>query len=1149
MINHFFNENFREIRLTIDKHIIEDIGEKAGIQEICKDADIEFEGCVEDFISSVEGFCQWYTKYIGSTIMCPPSKDNQCKRCNKWCNQCNYTKKEKEGCDKSFRCINCKNCKYRTCVQKRKDVLAVANHVKDMSFYARDKEKYTIVGQDKKGLKQELPFFAIIIYVVCKFDNNKTQEWANVGEDISSNSRPYIIDLWKEISKFDPRFDPNASVYDRTNSEYEDYVGRILYHLPLSSSLRNKIQDAIYKSSSWKLLGTKSFWDILGYILSSLKDTKANEELNNILKSCFYANGYSGLSAKVSARKVQTVIEEFDIDEYEQKIAERRNSSDYSMTRTSGTFALGISFPEDEDEDSSIVLLTTVQQAVNEGGFYIKEGGSGTLGDYNTSYVRINNSTNAQIKEYSLVNKNYNIKPLPCEDVVFFYRYDDNLYIQTRIIIPAKSYFIAVRNGSTTIFENWCSKNDNKFDKYDVDETTDLFGKEWTVYYIKNINGQYYENKQENIDIINESTSIIKTGGITKNSSRDTYFINALPCFEVPEIYDINNVKIYMNLNGKVYDNYNTYIVGRKIIIDIEEMPIESNDVAYVDICFECDSKTKFPFDFKICGQSIVIDNDCIYKYDNKGAISEEEKSFYHGNFVGTKYRSENVTGNYPISKNEFELIPNNLYFTNLLAACCYDSSTAEITHDKFRKCVAYAATRSGIDIQRDKFISNVKHVMERAGILNINDRKCQAIVPSFMRVPFSVYLTQGTQLMMLCGCYTRAFIADLREFCKDHDIKMYVINKNYRSDEEALLPPIILLGHNFKPNAFGEKYKHKFDVLNDYDFALSLINIMPEYNDIKALFSFVHDDTTQFLSALDSPKTNLFPRMISISDNHQKIWYIEKQGHLFARVEKGAYSWASIYCYHEIGLTMVILNRDNSILIPSSLMLPNYVQRALYLMNLGLPQKKKVFICGSKDNKYYTLMDEYRLSSMERCVSFASKLSGMKDESSTLVRNHFEDKGNKQYHMEFWQEKFNGKKRTKKLLVLFQDEKDENRTGPKVIGKIDLNKPNMKFPITDMALESTSKEKRRGVVIAIAYDHKVYFSTDGSFRRIESDSISETLSFLITKNNWQYNKDLDSISYSKDMGESFEVAYRLTKESIEKPDENNYNIETIEIA
>lgn len=1094
-VNYFFSNNNAEILLYIDKNLLKELGEKSNIQ-LHDDEDYE-----TNFTNSVLCFCERF---------------------------------------------------YNT-----KNILRVASEMlTDNKFYVMNCDRKIEKNGDNTARTYDIPFLSIIIYVILKIDNqsNGSQKWENVHNSLKLGYRETldhaaILPLWEALHKYNFSFDNNASVYIRNNAQYEDYVGRILYHLPLSSSLRNKIQDAIYKSSSWKLLGTKSFWDILGYILSSLKDTKANEELNNILKSCFYANGYSGLSAKVSARKVQTVIEEFDIDEYEQKIAERRNSSDYSMTRTSGTFALGISFPEDEDGENSIVLLTTVQQAVNEGGFYIKEGGSGTLGDYNTSYVRINNSTDAQIKEYSLVNKNYNIKPLPCEDVVFFYRYDDNLYIQTRIIIPAKSYFIAVRNGSTTIFENWCSKNDNKFDKYDVDETTDLFGKEWTVYYIKNINGQYYENKQENIDIINESTSIIKTGGITKNSRRDTYFINALPCFEVPEIYDINNVKIYMNLNGKEYDNYKTYIVGRKIIIDIEEMPIESNDVAYVDICFECDSKTKFPFDFKICGQSIVIDNDCIYKYDNKGAISEEEKSFYRGNFVETKYRSDNVTGIFPISKNDFELISDNLYFTNLLAACCYDSSAAEITHDKFRKCVAYAATRLGVDIQRDKFISNVKHLMERAGILNINNSKCQAIVPSFMRVPFSVYLTQGTQLMMLCGCYTRAFIADLREFCKDNDIKMYVINKNYRSDEEALLPPIILLGHNFKPNAFGEKYKHKFDVLNDYDFALSLINIMPEYNDIKALFSFDHDNTTRFLSSLDSPKTNLFPRMVSISDNHQKIWYIEKQGHLFARVEKGAYSWASIYCYHEIGSTMVILNVDNSILIPTSLMLPNYVQRALYLMNLGLPQKKKVFICGSKDNKYYTLMDEYRLSSMERCVSFASKLSGMSGESSTLVRNHFENKGNKQYSMEFWQEKFTGRKRTKKFLVLFQEEKGEIGTGPKVIGRIDLNKPNIKLPITDTVSESTSKEKRRGVVIAIAYDRKVYFSTNGSFRRIDSDSVNETLSFLITKNNWQYNKDLDSICYSKDMGGSFEVAYRLTKESIEKPDESNYNIETIEIA
>ena len=65
LINHFFNENFREIRLTIDKHIIEDIGEKAGIQEICKDADIEFEGCGTNCSNLYEfnGRCQETCEY------------------------------------------------------------------------------------------------------------------------------------------------------------------------------------------------------------------------------------------------------------------------------------------------------------------------------------------------------------------------------------------------------------------------------------------------------------------------------------------------------------------------------------------------------------------------------------------------------------------------------------------------------------------------------------------------------------------------------------------------------------------------------------------------------------------------------------------------------------------------------------------------------------------------------------------------------------------------------------------------------------------------------------------------------------------------------------------------------------------------------
>lgn len=390
LIEHFFKKGKSEILLHIDKQLLEEIGKSKGI---------EADDYQKEFISSVEKFCAHYNRYICTKN--DPNENNVC--CH---SDCRYYS--------NIFCL--KN-------NRRSDVLAVANHIYSKGIKYFDKYEdgegsiKIHVSENNKPLVHNMPFFAIIIYVILKFDNGKTQEWNNVGQNISLISRTFIPELWEKINLFDNRFDKDASVYDHSNSEYGDYAGRILYHLPLSASTRNKIQDAIYKSSIWKLVDSKSFVDIIGLIINSLKDIDANKELKNILLNCCSSNDYKG----ISARKIQSVIDNFDIDAYESNLAQRKDTKDYKETIVNGEFALGVYIPDDEEQTNSIVLLTTVQQYVNEGGFCINEGKSGTLAGYNTSFVKLQNqSEKIELKDYALKKNCYHITPLPTENVIFF---------------------------------------------------------------------------------------------------------------------------------------------------------------------------------------------------------------------------------------------------------------------------------------------------------------------------------------------------------------------------------------------------------------------------------------------------------------------------------------------------------------------------------------------------------------------------------------------------------------------------------------------------------------------------------------------------------------------------------------------------------
>ena len=1076
LLEHFFAKGKQDILLYIDNQLLEEIGLNRGI---------EADDYREDFITSVENFCANYNYYI-----CPkndPNKDKVCKH-----SDCSYYSTSPRSCLKS---------------EERIDVLAVANHIctKGIEYLLKYEDNNggirARLSDDKKALKHSLPFFAIVIYIILKFDNGNTQEWKNVGV----RNHDYIMALWTRIHHFDNRFDKDASRYDPKNRERNDYCGRIMYHLPLSAPTRNKIQDVIYKSGIWKWVDSKSFVELIGLMVNSLG---VSDDLREILLNCYSQNDYKG----ILARNVQLVIDNFDIEAYESKLEERKQLADFKRIKVSGEFALGIYFPDlnKTDELPSIVLLTTIQQNVNCNGFCIRESKSGTLGGYNTSFVTPPGSGRIELKDYSLENKDYNIVPLRTGEVAFFYKYDDSLYIQTREILPAKSYIIAVRKGTEKVFKEWCGENENSLTKLPTEDVCHLFGEGWTIYYTENLKGQYYSREEKEAN--GRSAAIVMRGGIRKNIN--TYLINALPYFELPAGCTKEDIHIYLNLNGKNLkrgDGYKYNVVGNKLILNID-VPIGGSEIAYIDICIE-KGEDRLYRSINVCGQNINYVLSSIYKFDKFG-IRTENVAAYWGNNIDTTHQSKNVEGVYEINEiKNLESISDDLYFINLLAACCYGSERAEISHDKFRKCISYAATRLGINIQQEGFISKMKKMLSNVGILSIDysTNKCQAIPPTFLRVPFSLNQVKETQMQMLCGCYTRAFVADLISYCEKKKIGIY-LKGNCRLvgkyEEERLLPPIILIDYQFDPKDFSEQYKHQCDIMGDYDFAQSLLKIVPEYKDICAKFTFAHDDSVQFLSRLDSTEAASFPRIRTIKNSTgQKYRYIEKSNNEFAEIGKGLTTWASIYCHHEMKTPMAVFTRDNTVYLPTTLALPCYVERALYLMNLGLPVLEKVFVCGNTTISYYTMANHYGLHSKARCDALASKLTGgASSDSNYLARRAI---------------------RTNLKMEFYRSSPDYG-----------------KWEIYLVLKQETD-------ILAVAHKHMVYVYVPSKkqFRKLDVDTVNKGMSFLIENNKkWKVGPEGKTIGYSNDKGLTFEHVFSLTEDVIDLPDLSKFDKEYIKI-
>lgn len=1129
------------IKLYIDDAVLARIGRKIGTGKYSEDKEY-----AEDFMESVENFCNYYNKYANSykcplpLLIDPRIKDSAKKRI-----QCSFAKQQGKCTTLNDCCVKMQDIEGQIV---RPDFLAIAKHIvskdggdKGICYYPQSDEFQCIKNENGKSVPFELPYFAIVVYIILRFDEQEVLKWDNLGNrmyeksikdndqiqkeshisylKIASASRRYIDVLWKSIHAYNERFKEDASIFVRDEQQRNDYVGKIRYHIPLSSPLRRRINDAIYMSGIWDCYDSMSFREQMYRIKEQIPENK-KDELSRIFTECLTNEKYR----EIYKNRIKYLLDKFDPDLYRAEIEKRKSENSNESTRVKGYFTLAILNPTIESGiDPEIRLYTTIPQELNVGDYGISEE-SFSINGYNGNPVKYKGTTSVKIDEYKFKKGSTSITAISDKfDVIFFYTHDredeSQLYFQTEELIPAKSYFIVVKDDENIIdrFEQWCKENGNKVEKQNKEGTEPLFGKEWIIYYKRNgcWNGQYYQRNDETVGKPIDYDDNVELRLSFQNSDGN-HFINSLPYFEIPERYKIEDIKVYIN-----FDNYesvrpaneNEYQIlykGRKLIIDLK-------DTSNIGFDFRCSVSLEYdgkiispPYDFKVCGQDITYQQENLYKFNKLGKISGDNSFAISGNTFATNCEKR-ATGGYSISGlYKLEQVPDNAYLVNLLAAICYDKDTAEMRPTDFKKCVSYANTRfKGMD---EIPISSIEQALVTAGFINIdysrNPKRYQIVPPAFTRVPRSLDGDRTHQLCMLTGAYTKTFLDDLISYSNNNGIDIYSNSQNVNHYSwNNLLPSPILVGHNFNPKDFLEKYPHQCDVFEDQDLAYSLLSNVTYAQNIFDDYKFYQSNDGDL--NLEDPKDNKLPRIRKDKNVHFTNWYIEKKDSYFCSIDKSMLDWAFLYCYLKRFKTFMVVDQENrnTIYLPHSLQLPWMIRRSLYMMNLGQPTIVSAFVCSSGSHLPYQIMDKFVLTSKERTNLLSEILVLSKDQ----VRDSQQKRNCK---MEFWRSK---QKFGKNYIVLKDERKD---------------------------------------LVAIAYKRNVtwdvFINDRDVFKKLDG-SFNEVMSFLI-REKWSLNpnptdephKPHTSVGTNKDY--IYTSRYTILDDTIELPYSKEFEITHITI-
>lgn len=182
---------------------------------------------------------------------------------------------------------------------------------------------------------------------------------------------------------------------------------------------------------------------------------------------------------------------------------------------------------------------------------------------------------------------------------------------------------------------------------------------------------------------------------------------------------------------------------------------------------------------------------------------------------------------------------------------------------------------------------------------------------------------------------------------------------------------------------------------------------------------------------------------------------------------------------------------------IPKKLQLPNHIERAFYLMNMGLPVVEKVFICNDAISAPYKIAAKYSLYDRGRIEALENKFPSGSTRKAV---------GGSHYNVWLWSPK---QRTTRQLYFVLK-----NDNTPTAIGRVESGK------------------------------ESVYIRPENqnAFFKIKNTAINEFFSFLIL-NTWRFIGSDQGVGFTRDSGSTIDMKYEIDlNESISLPDSDQFD-------
>lgn len=907
------------------------------------------------------------------------------------------------------------------------------------------------------------PYIIVCIYAVGKSNETKDtkiggalKEFLEINIKSENGRYKQLEELLEELHFRYPNFNNGSLTRQR-------YVGLLKYQLIISGTDERELKEAICSNTfdfSEDVPYEEKIYHIHDYVSDKLK-----EILDKSLTNIDYR------------KRINSIFENTDTETYKSSIKE--NGSLYKH----GSFVLCLYLGSERNE---LRLYTDVKdRPVSNQDLTITPSLDSFL-DYNVNPVVV--SDGVKMKGYNLSVDGLTIKSLPLRDVVYFSKYNAEIYIQVAQPLEDKPLYIAVKNKKRNIqkFEKTASLYSGltALPIECQDAVEELLGQEWILYYAESKSCvEKDENKKK------AESSIRLSGGIIPPGKRNTYLASALPYFEfsgvVPE-KDGLSVDLCVEDNELLPErDFNTYIKGNKVIIDLCNNDLDFSQSKHVDVTIECfgseDSES-----YWICGQNINYDGKVLYKYDRWGDFKQgdAEKSYLQGNNAnGTE--SEPLKGCF-IDQQLEEFNSQDLdsfYFINLLSSCCYMDQEGEITPYLIKKCLRYTSSRLGMNDLDTMMYTRITNVLVNTGYLAYNpyNRKYQLIPTTFVRVPKSLGGINNTQLYLLSGCFTKTFLEDLKNYCEKKGVKILRIPYMPEGDNIAgrLIPPAIYVDYNINFEEFKNTSHHSFDIIYDCDASADLLAFSENIGDYENTLKVLPKDT--FNAHLRPAIENQFPRVrIDNNPSYNRHYFIENSEGIYATSSIREQAWSYIYCQYKRSKPFIYLDANGSTFyVPLSTHLPSIIQRALYLSNGGLPNIRKVFCCEDSDKgkRFYSLMKEYKIDSIDtRWNKLLYNLTGYDTkDNNPSVKSCCRTK----LTMELWSRKQSFDNSIPRRILILKNQHTLSTT-------------------TDVIAVSSLTDGKE-------HECKTYLYKEDAFHHVYGE-FNNVMSQLILKNNWKYD-------------------------------------------